>query len=185
MTFRVAARFEIGAVIACLLVIIGACLPGPLDWGQRAAIIVVAGIFAIVFALLVRRHRSWLIVGDELRYRNRGRVFVLPLLAARAVVIDRPNIGISRPTQSKVRVQTAGGMTHLHIGRHWLFGRWHLARAHALAVRLGVPLLDPTGEHDRRSRWRLRRWRADGDEWKIALAVLGALALATLPIWLS
>lgn len=185
MTFRVAARFEIGAIIACLLVIVAACLPGPLDARQRALVIAVFGGFAIVFALLMRRHRSRLVVGDALRYQNRGRVVVVPLTAARAVVIDRPNIGISRPTQSKVRVKTAAGVTHLYVERHWLFGRAHLIRAHALAARLEVPLLDPTGDHDRRSRWRLRRWRAAGDEWKIVLAALTTLAMATLPIWFS
>ncbi len=158
-----------------------AVAPG-LSLGARFAGLVVWLFGAALMSLVTARRLGSLQIGTSIVFRRWNLRIERRLQDAVAVRIQRPRIPIRSATEYALVVRVPGRKdVALPFAEHWLSGASATARARTVAERLGVPVLDPTGERWRASPVFLLRWVGRGEEWKVALSVAvgsGAVAWA-------
>jgi hypothetical protein len=115
----------------------------------------------------LRAATTTLLKDGQLQIHRQGLEQQFSLTEVRGVRIAR-EVKLFLPTDIELLI---AGQRPVTVDRYFLSGVSTLQRATALAVTLGVDLLDPEGEQLRQSRLAALRWRAAGAEWAFTLSV--------------
>lgn len=150
----------------------------PLPVGPRVSGLICFLSGAVLMVLVVLRRAATLRIDERVVYTRIGLRLDLPRADAVAVRVIRPTVPLRQATTYALAMRVQGRDYALPFAEHWLFGAGERRQAQGLAAALGVPFEDPVGERWAGSRWRVLRWLAAGDEWKLAaiVVVLGTLA---------
>lgn len=149
----------------------------PLPVGPRVSGLICFLSGAVLMLVVVIRRAATLTIDERVVYTRPGLRLDLPRGDVVAVRVIRPTVPLRQATTYAPAMRVTSQAYALPFAEHWLFGVAERRKAHELATTLGVPFEDATGDRWAASRWRVLRWLAAGEEWKLAAIVV---ALGTL-----